>query len=89
MGELAAAMGVPCVVDVALANAVRAQDPNMNPEEHYNVCCLLLTAIAVCMPRLAYTDLVAYRPSIQGAFLASFLDFVLVELKFSVSLCLL
>ncbi|VDL69231.1 unnamed protein product [Nippostrongylus brasiliensis] len=64
LGELGAAMGVQGPVDVALANAIRAQNLQINPEEHYQMSCLLLVAIAISIPKLAVTEAATYKPSL-------------------------
>ncbi|CAI5449654.1 unnamed protein product [Caenorhabditis angaria] len=67
IGELSAAMGVQGPVDMALVNAVRAQNPKIHPEDHYVSSCLLLVAIAICVPRIGMSDLSSYKPSIQAS----------------------
>ncbi|CAI2350716.1 unnamed protein product [Caenorhabditis sp. 36 PRJEB53466] len=67
IGEMSAAMGVKGLVDMSLVNAIRAQNPNVHPGEHYNNSCLLLVAIAICIPRIGMSDLSSYKPSIQAS----------------------
>ncbi|KAK6028994.1 hypothetical protein OSTOST_04900, partial [Ostertagia ostertagi] len=67
LGELGAAMGVQGPVDVALANAVRAQSLQINPDEHYQMSCLLLVAIAISLPKLALIETATYKPSLRAS----------------------
>ena len=45
LAEMAAALGESVGVDLALAQAVRAQTANIQPEEHYNNSCLLMVSV--------------------------------------------
>ncbi|CAP24240.1 Protein CBR-GEX-3 [Caenorhabditis briggsae] len=67
MGEMSAALGVKGPVDMSLVNAVRAQNQNAHPQEHYINSCLLMVAIAVSIPRIGMVDQSTYKPSIQAA----------------------
>ncbi|VDM68353.1 unnamed protein product [Strongylus vulgaris] len=67
LGELGAAMGVEGPIDIALSNAVRAQSLQINPDEHYQMSCLLLVAIAVSLPKLATVESAAYKPSLRAS----------------------
>lgn len=67
IGEMSAAMGVTGPVDMSLVNAVRAQNPNIHPQEHYVNSCLLMVAVAICIPRIGMSDLSSYKPSIQAS----------------------
>ncbi|CAJ0942504.1 unnamed protein product, partial [Mesorhabditis belari] len=67
MAELGASMGEETLVDTALVNAVRAQTNSISPEEHYQISCLLMVAIAISLPRLADMSMSIYKPSIQAA----------------------
>ncbi|VDO42186.1 unnamed protein product [Haemonchus placei] len=67
LGELGNAMGVQGPVDVALANAVRAQSLQLNPDEHYQMSCLLLVAIAISLPKLALNETATYKPSLRAS----------------------
>lgn len=67
IGEMSAAMGVKGPVDMSLVNAIRAQNQNIHPQEHYVNSCLLMVAVAVCIPRIGMSDLSSYKPSIQAS----------------------
>ncbi|KAJ1352261.1 hypothetical protein KIN20_008556 [Parelaphostrongylus tenuis] len=67
LGELGAAMGLQGPVDIALSNAVRAQSQQMNPDEHYQLSCLLLVAIAISLPKLAFLESATYKPSLKAS----------------------
>lgn len=67
IGEMSAAMGVKGPVDMSLVNAVRAQNQNVHPQEHYVNSCLLMVAVAICIPRIGMSDLSSYKPSIQAS----------------------
>ncbi|KAK6041551.1 hypothetical protein COOONC_20946 [Cooperia oncophora] len=67
LGELGAAMGVQGPVDVALSNAIRAQNLQINPDEHYQMSCLLLVAIAISLPKLAVVETATYKPSLRAS----------------------
>ncbi|CAJ0604279.1 unnamed protein product [Cylicocyclus nassatus] len=67
LGELGAAMGIEGPIDIALSNAVRAQSMQLNPDEHYQISCLLLVAIAVSIPRLAMVESATYKPSLRAS----------------------
>lgn len=66
IGEMSAAMGVKGPVDMSLVNAIRAQANNMHPDDHYGNSCLLMVAVAICVPRIGMSDLSSYKPGIQG-----------------------
>ncbi|VDM63170.1 unnamed protein product [Angiostrongylus costaricensis] len=67
LGELGAAMGIQGPIDIALSNAVRAQSQQMNPDEHYQLSCLLLVAIAISLPKLAFMESATYKPSLRAS----------------------
>ncbi|CAB3410046.1 unnamed protein product [Caenorhabditis bovis] len=68
IGELSASLGVTGPVDLALINAIRSTTPpNMNREEHYLNSCLLMVAIAICMPRIGMSELSTYKPTVQAS----------------------
>ncbi|KAK6747576.1 hypothetical protein RB195_000646 [Necator americanus] len=67
LGELGAAMGVQGPIDIALSNAVRAQSVQINPDEHYQISCLLLVAIAISLPKLATVESATYKPSLRAS----------------------
>uniref|UniRef100_A0A158P906 Membrane-associated protein Hem n=1 Tax=Angiostrongylus cantonensis TaxID=6313 RepID=A0A158P906_ANGCA len=64
--KLGAAMGIQGPIDIALSNAVRAQSQQMNPDEHYQLSCLLLVAIAISLPKLAFMESATYKPSLRA-----------------------
>ncbi|KIH65736.1 hypothetical protein ANCDUO_03941 [Ancylostoma duodenale] len=67
LGELGAAMGMQGPIDIALSNAVRAQSLQINPDEHYQMSCLLLVAIAISLPKLATVESATYKPSLRAS----------------------
>ncbi|EGT43047.1 hypothetical protein CAEBREN_28853, partial [Caenorhabditis brenneri] len=67
IGEMSAAMGVKGPVDMSLVNAVRAQNQNVHPQEHYLNSCLLMVAVAICIPRIGMSELSTYKPSCQAS----------------------
>uniref|UniRef100_A0A8R1DFA0 Membrane-associated protein gex-3 n=1 Tax=Caenorhabditis japonica TaxID=281687 RepID=A0A8R1DFA0_CAEJA len=68
IGEMSAAMGIKGPVDMSLVNAIRAQNQNnTNLREQYETSCLLMVAIAICVPRIGMSDLSSYKPSIQAS----------------------
>ncbi|CAI4228127.1 unnamed protein product [Auanema sp. JU1783] len=67
VAELAAALGKKCTVDMALVNAMRAQNSHLQPDEFYLLSCLLLVAIAISLPKLAQSENSMYKPSIKGS----------------------
>ncbi|EYB85354.1 hypothetical protein Y032_0300g1816 [Ancylostoma ceylanicum] len=67
LGELGAAMGMQGPIDIALSNAVRAQSLQVNPDEHYQMSCLLLVAIAISLPKLATVESATYKPSLRAS----------------------
>ncbi|EPB68842.1 hypothetical protein ANCCEY_12063 [Ancylostoma ceylanicum] len=71
LGELGAAMGMQGPIDIALSNAVRAQSLQVNPDEHYQMSCLLLVAIAISLPKLATVESATYKPSLRGQLASS------------------
>lgn len=65
ISEMCAAVGLDTEVDVALVNAVRAQNqPTQSTEEQYLVSCLLFVFIALSLPRLALSNSNILRASI-------------------------
>ncbi|KJH45943.1 hypothetical protein DICVIV_08021 [Dictyocaulus viviparus] len=65
-GELGAALGLESPVDIALSNAVRAQSLQISPDEHYQLSCLLLVAVAISLPKLALMENAAFKPTLKG-----------------------
>ncbi|XP_013397025.1 nck-associated protein 1 isoform X2 [Lingula anatina] len=65
VNEMASAAGLPCDIDPALCNALRAQK-NETGEDEYNVSCLLMVFIAVALPKLARTEASTFRAALEG-----------------------
>lgn len=65
VSEMTSAAGLPCKVDPALLNALKAQKPEIDAEEHLLVC-LLMVFVAVSIPKLAKLDSSFYRASLEG-----------------------
>ncbi|TMS37405.1 hypothetical protein L596_004342 [Steinernema carpocapsae] len=70
ISEMCAAVGVTTTVDLALVNAIRQQAQTQrltNPEEHYNISCLLFVFIAISLPKLALASSSFFRAHILAS----------------------
>ncbi|KAK0397830.1 hypothetical protein QR680_002290 [Steinernema hermaphroditum] len=70
ISEMCAAVGSKTTVDLALVNAIRAQAQTQrltNPEEHYNISCLLFVFIAISLPKLALASTSFFRAHILAS----------------------
>ncbi|KAI1280571.1 Membrane-associated protein Hem [Halotydeus destructor] len=65
VNEMAAATGLPCKVDPALAVALKAQKSDLG-EEEYQIACLLMVFVAVSLPKLARSENSYYKPSLEA-----------------------
>ncbi|XP_041365275.1 nck-associated protein 1-like isoform X2 [Gigantopelta aegis] len=65
VNELASSAGLQCNVDPTLCNALRTLKIE-HAEDEYTVACLLMVFIAVSIPKLARTDIAAYKASLEG-----------------------
>ncbi|GMT24293.1 hypothetical protein PFISCL1PPCAC_15590, partial [Pristionchus fissidentatus] len=67
LSEMGASLGDSSFIDSALVSAVRTQNVNQQPDEHYLASCLLMIGVAVSLPRLAVAPLSSYRPLVRVA----------------------
>ncbi|EPB67116.1 hypothetical protein ANCCEY_13794 [Ancylostoma ceylanicum] len=54
----------------SFANLYNSMDDNgksVNPDEHYQMSCLLLVAIAISLPKLATVESATYKPSLRAS----------------------
>nr|XP_022911596.1 membrane-associated protein Hem isoform X2 [Onthophagus taurus] len=65
VSEMSVAAGLACKVDPTLINALKVQQPELEENEHIQVC-LLMVFVAVSIPKLAKQETSFYKASLEG-----------------------